>query len=50
MVMGTYVYNQSAWKLTFFGQVDDATEGRAKQVPAGCLPSSYNDVDDDWGV
>ena len=40
-----YTYSQSAWKLIFFGQVDDATGGRAKQVPAGCLPFSDNDVD-----
>ena len=41
-----YTYSQSAWKLIFFGQVDDATGGRAKQVPAGCLPFSDNDIDD----
>ena len=46
MVISTYVYNQSAWKLIFFGQVDDATGGRAKQVSVGCLSLSDNDVDD----
>ena len=30
----------------FFGQVDDATGGRAKQVSVGCLSFSDNDVDD----
>ena len=40
------MYSQSAWKLILFGQVDDATGGRAKQVSVGCLSFSDNDVDD----
>ena len=41
----TYICT-SALKLIFFGQVDDATGGRAKQVSVGCLSFSDNDVGD----